>query len=141
MLIGISPLITPDMLWTIAAMGHGDVLAVVDRNYPSYGLHARVHNSPGVDTTTMITELLALFPLDEYVHNPVKAMVPDDDLNATIKSHSALAAPLLDLAGRKRAPDPVPRTKFYEEAKSAFAVIMTGDDRPFSCFLLTKGVV
>ena len=35
MLIGINPLLHPDILHTLAAMGHGDRLAIVDANFHS----------------------------------------------------------------------------------------------------------
>ena len=32
MLKGLPAVLTPDLLWALSAMGHGDVLAVVDAN-------------------------------------------------------------------------------------------------------------
>ena len=40
MLIGIPPLLGPELLATLRAMGHGDELAIVDGNYPA-AEHAR----------------------------------------------------------------------------------------------------
>ena len=35
MLKGIPPLLSPELLHTIAAMGHGDEIVLADGNYPS----------------------------------------------------------------------------------------------------------
>ncbi len=34
MLKGINPILSPDLLATLRAMGHGDEIAIVDGNYP-----------------------------------------------------------------------------------------------------------
>ena len=46
-----------------------------------------------------------------------------------------------DAQGRPVRVEPVERSAFYALAGGAFAVVQTTDPRPFSCFLLTKGVV
>ncbi len=35
MLIGVHPLLTPDLLHALAEMRHGDTIALVDPNYPA----------------------------------------------------------------------------------------------------------
>jgi L-fucose mutarotase len=35
MLKSIHPILTPDLLWLLASMGHGDDLVFVDANYPA----------------------------------------------------------------------------------------------------------
>lgn len=35
LLKGLDPILTADLLYTLRSMGHGDVLAVVDCNYPA----------------------------------------------------------------------------------------------------------
>jgi L-fucose mutarotase len=34
MLLGLDPVLSPDLLHALAAMGHGDRLVLVDANYP-----------------------------------------------------------------------------------------------------------
>ena len=50
MLKAIPALLTPELLCTLASMGHGDRLAIVDRNYPSASSAPRVHHLAGADT-------------------------------------------------------------------------------------------
>jgi len=151
---GIHPALTPDLLWTLQAMGHGDVLAIADRNYPAHGVHTRVHHLPGLDTVEAATAICTLLPIDTFVPVPAHRMVPDDWSDDQLKgaladvdeplgfaSHDALASVLRAAEGRAVPIGPVRRTPFYRQAREAFAVVTTTDDRPYSCFLLTKGVV
>jgi L-fucose mutarotase len=36
---------------------------------------------------------------------------------------------------------PVERLDFYELARSAYAIVQTGEPRSYSCFILTEGIV
>lgn len=141
MLKGISPDLTPDLLWALAAMGHGDVLAVVDANYPAYALHPRVLPLAGVDTVTAAEAITHLMPVDDFVEPAAWAMVPDGDTSAIMQTHAPFASVLTQNEGRQVKVSPLERTEFYQQAKSAFAVVLTGDTSPYACFLVTKGVV
>ena len=48
MLHRIDPLLSPDLLHALAAMGHGDRLAVVDANFPAASNAKRLLALPGV---------------------------------------------------------------------------------------------
>jgi len=137
----IPALITPDLLHTLALMVHGDRLAVVDDNYPAASRHRRVHTAFGSDTLEMTRAVMALMPLDDFVQPAALRMVPDGDLGFRSPSHDDLEAELSTWEGRQVRAEPLERSAFYEVASGAFAVVHTSDARPFSCFLLTKGVV
>lgn len=141
MLKGIPDILGPDALWLLAAMGHGDTLAVVDRNYPAHANHTRVVTLAGVDTVEAISALATLLPIDEFVAPSVWGMVPDDDLTATIETHREVGIVLSAAEGRPIEVAPLARSDFYVTARKAFGAILTTESRPFSCFLLTKGVV
>ncbi|MBE7212446.1 MAG: ribose ABC transporter, partial [Gluconacetobacter diazotrophicus] len=78
MLLGIDPVLTPDLLWSLAAMGHGDVLAIVDANFPSAAMGAamggRVHHLPGLPAARVLDAVLTLLPLDDFVPEPAATM-------------------------------------------------------------------
>ncbi len=141
MLKNIPALLTPDLLHSLALMGHGDRLAVVDSNYPAASRHARVHTLFGATTLDATRAVVALMPLDDFVEPAVVRMVPDGDTGFRSESHDDLEVELTRVEGRPVRAEPVERTPFYELARGAFAVVHTTDPRPFSCFLLTKGVV
>jgi L-fucose mutarotase len=141
MLKHVDPLIHPELLYALAAMGHGDELALVDRNYPAFSTDGRVLRLDGVDNRRAATAILEHFPLDTFVEEPLVRMevvgAPDEV--------TPVQAEMLEVAraaeGRAVATGSLPRHDFYERARSAFAVVVTGEERPYSCVLLVKGVI
>ena len=78
MLINIDPLLTPDWLYVLAAMGHGDELAVVDANFPAESVargtaYGRPLHLSGATMPEALSAVLSLLPLDEHVEAPVRA--------------------------------------------------------------------
>jgi len=61
MLIGIHPLLAPDLLQALAAMGHGDELALVDANFPAVALGRRVVEVRGAGAATPSMRSLPCF--------------------------------------------------------------------------------
>ncbi|GAA2014986.1 hypothetical protein JL107_08810 [Nakamurella flavida] len=141
MLKGIPALLTTEALTMLSAMGHGDVLAVVDRNYPAAANHARVATLAGADAPTAIAAIAELLPVDTFVDPSVWGMVPDDEADAVIPTHGEITRILTDAEGRDVTVTPLARTAFYAAARQAYGAILTSESRPFSCFLITKGVV
>jgi L-fucose mutarotase len=137
----IPPLITPDLLHSMALMGHGDQLAIVDNNYPAASRHQRVHTLFGNTTLDATRAIMTLLPLDDFVEPATLRMVPDGDPTFWSPSHEDFEVELTRLEGRNINAEPLERTKFYDLALKAFAVVHTSDPQPFSCFLITKGVV
>src|SRR5436305_3141397 len=67
MLIGLSPLLTPDLLYALAAMGHGDEIAIVDSNFPAASVARRLIQVPGANSSEVLDAVLGLLPLDTFV--------------------------------------------------------------------------
>jgi L-fucose mutarotase len=141
MLKTIPPTLTPDLLWTLAAMGHGDRLAIVNANYPAHSRHGRVISLPGVSLVDAIADVLRLVPLDDVTDTPAFRMVPDGKTDDVPMVHRDVQR-VLD-AAEKRAVgmQALERMPFFELAGTAFAAVATTDNRPFGCFVITKGVV
>ena len=141
MLKGIPPTLPPDLLWVLAAMGHGDRLAIVDANYPAHSRHQRVIHLPGVSLVQAVRDILQLLPVDDFVEQPACRMVPDGEPRHVADVHRDIQQ-LLDAAeSRQVNVQAVERTPFYELASGAFGVVATSDNRAFGCFILTKGVI
>ncbi len=141
MLKSIPAALTPDLLWTLAAMGHGDRIAIVDRNYPAYALHTRVHPLPGLDTVQAASIITSIMPIDDFNKPAAFWMLPDGKPGEDFDVHQ-LFRTAVEIAENRSIPFAgLERREFYTEARRAFAVVATTDSRPFSCFLLTKGVV
>jgi L-fucose mutarotase len=137
----ISPLLTADALWALAAMGHGDTLAIVDANYPAHATHGRVIPLPGAGVVPVVEALGSLFPIDDVVERPVVVMTPDDDPDQLRPVHHEVRERLEAAEGRALQVEALARTAFYQRARGAFAAFATTEPAPFACILLTKGVV
>ena len=139
MLIGIHPLLTPDLLHALAAMGHGDELVLADANFPSHSLGRRVIALPGADAPAALAAVLTVFPLDTAP--AVYTMEVAGDPRAIPLPVAAFAAVF---SGRGMADvemGALARHAFYERARQAFAVVRTGELRPYGNVLLVKGTV
>ena len=69
MLLGLDPVLSPDLLHAIAAMGHGDRIALVDANYPATR-GRRVIYLPGIDIPCALQAVLSVFPIDTFILEP-----------------------------------------------------------------------
>jgi len=146
MLKGVDPVLSPDLLWVLASMGHGDDLALVDSNHPAETIarattSGRLIRLPGVAIDRAAKAILSVFPLDSFVDDPVRRMqVVGRPIDIPPVQHE-VAAVVAAMAGRPIEMVGVERFAFYESARRAFAVVQAGDPRPYGCFLLRKGVI
>ena len=140
MLKGISPLFSPELLACIYRMGHGHEIVLADAHFPGESLGPPVIRADGLKIAPLLDAILPLFELDRYVSDPVlmMAVVPGDTLDPTVESDYREVI-------ERHAPNTPPiqrleRFVFYERAKTAFAVVMTGDTRKYGNVILKKGV-
>lgn len=140
MLKGISPLISPALLETLARMGHGDEIVLADAHFPGESLNANIIRADGLSIKHLLEAILPLFELDAYVDNPLvmMQMVPGDSLDQMVEKDYMAAIrktnPEIMVAAR------IDRFEFYERTKKAFAVVMTGEIRKYGNIILKKGV-
>ena len=138
MLIGLDPLLTPDLLHALAAMGHGETIALVDANYPASRGRRRIALA-GADTPAALAAVLSLLPLDSFIPNPAAVMQVVGEPAATPLVVAALNAVL---ARHGAAPaEPLERHAFYAAAEAAYAIVATGERRFYGNILLTKGAI
>lgn len=144
-LIGIPDSITPELLYAIAKMGHGDKLVIADANFPSdsvakstvLGAPIRVSGS----TSKILTDLLKLFPIDQYEEFPVGVMdrvTGDKERGLVVPAYEALAG-AANLPVDKL--NYIERFQFYEDAKACFAVVQTDDRTLYANCIVSKGVI
>ncbi len=139
MLKGIHPAISPDLLKVLAEMGHGDEIVLADAHFPGHTVNARVLRADGLPVATLLEGILPLLELDSYAPPLVMmAAVPGDSLDPAVeeKYMQAIRATVPDAA----APERIDRFAFYERAKSACAVVMTGETAKYGNIILKKGV-
>ena len=146
MLKGLNPLLDAELLYLLAAMGHGDDLALVDRNFPADSVAratvtGQLVRQDGVDTTAMARAILSLFPLDSFVEAPIHRMEVVGEPETLLEVHQDMQRVANQAEGREVTMASLERFAFYEAAKGAYAVVATAEARPYGCFILKKGVV
>jgi L-fucose mutarotase len=141
MLKGLDPLLSPDLLFVLAAMGHGDELAIVDANFPALSNARRLIRLDGASAPRALQAVLSVMPLDDFVDAPMAVMEVVGDPTAIpepVKEFQQVA----DTAEGKNVPrQAVERFAFYERARTAFAIVATGETRLYGCVLVKKGVI
>ncbi|SFB77440.1 L-fucose mutarotase [Tropicimonas isoalkanivorans] len=140
MLRGISPLISPDLLDALNRMGHGDEIVLADAHFPALTFNARVIRADGLPVDALINAILPLFVLDPYVPDPIVMMsaVSGDTLDPDVLERYRVAIERHD----PRAPETnfIDRFSFYDRAKTAFAVVQSGEMAKYGNIILKKGV-
>jgi L-fucose mutarotase len=139
MLKGIAPCIGPELLKTLAEMGHGDEIVLADAHFPGHSVGRRVLRADGLPVATLLDGILPLFDLDTYADPLVMmAAVPGDALDPAVEGQYLEV--VRRHAPQAKAPVRVDRFAFYERARGAFAVVMTGETRKYGNLILKKGV-
>lgn len=142
MLKHLPALLTPDALHALASMGHGDLVAIVDANFPAARVAAEAGAAlvqiPGANAPELLRAVLAVLPIDDFEPDPVRTMAVVGDSQAIPAPVAEFSAQLL--AAGLPAPIMLERHAFYEAARSARAVFRSGELRPYGNVLLRKGV-
>jgi L-fucose mutarotase len=139
MLKGIHPALSPDLLKTLAEMGHGDEIILADAYFPGHSFQTRILRADGIDITTLLDGVLPLFELDSYA-DPLVMMqaVSGDALDPAVEAQ--YMAVVHRHAPTAKPPVRIDRFAYYDRAKTVFAVVVTGDTRKYGNLLLKKGV-
>ncbi len=144
MLKGIPKIISPELLKVLCEMGHGDRLVIADGNFPSesMGKNAKVIRMDGHGACDVLSAILELFPLDTYVEKPVNLMqkMPGDIVETPIWDEYKAIIAKADSRGDS-AVGSIERFAFYESAKTAYAIIATGESALYANVMLQKGVI
>lgn len=140
MLVGISPLFSPELLATIYEMGHGDELVLADAHFPGESQGVDVIRADGLKIPNLLEAILPLFALDTHEDYSVFMMAPVDGDTADpsvevgyrkiIDAHWPNTPPVAKLE----------RFEFYERAQESYAIVQTGDTRTYSNIIIKKGV-
>jgi L-fucose mutarotase len=141
MLNGIHPLLVPDLLHALATMGHGDEIAIVDANFPAASVGRLVIELPGASASEALAAVLTVFPLDTFVPAAALTMQVVGDPDAVPEPVAEFAAIFTTQGLGDSEIGQLERQAFYERARGAFAIVRTGEVRPYGNIMLVKGVV
>ena len=135
-----------DVIRCLRAMGHGDDLVICDTNFPAdsvarHTVSGELLRMDNLSAAEAIDAILSVLPLDSFVDTPAERMEivgkPDE-----LPHVQAEVQTVIDKWEGKSWPmGSVERFAFYEKARNAYAVVVTGETRFYGCFILKKGVV
>lgn len=137
MLKGVPAVISPDLLKILAEMGHGDELVIADAHFPSHSIGKIVTHADALSSTALLKAVLKLIEPDQYVDKPVVMMQPvpgdsaDPNLVADCRAALGKDADRIDF---------IERFDFYERARNAYAVVVSGETRVYGNIIIKKGV-
>ena len=146
MLKNIDPLLTPELLSVLAAMGHGDELAVTDANFPADSVargtcHGRAISIAGASMPEVVAAIVSVLPLDEFVDAPVRRMAIDVTPDELPEVQHEVPAVIDEVSGRHWPMGALERFAFYEAARESYAVVLTGERRFYGNVLIKKGAI
>lgn len=144
MLKNIPKILSPELLKVLCEMGHSDRIVIADGNFPaeSMGKNAIVIRCDGHGVPELLDAILKVFPLDIYVDKPVNLMevMPGDTVETPIWDTYKEIVAKYDERGANAIGN-IERFAFYEEAKTAYAIIATSEKALYANIMLQKGVV
>ncbi|MGP8308275.1 L-fucose mutarotase [Vibrio sp. YIC-376] len=140
MLKGIHPAISPTLLATLSEMGHGDEILFADAHFPAHTFSNHVIRCDGVGVDTLLTGVIPLFELDQYVPQPLVMMqaVDGDELDPTVEEKYCHAMSAEEVTSKHI--ERLERYAFYERVKQCYAVVLTGETAKYGNIILKKGV-
>ena len=146
MLKGIDHRLGADVLHALRAMGHGDLLVLCDTNFPADSVASRTTRGhllrmDNLTAAQAAEAVLSVFPLAtfvpdhagrmEVVGEPAMVPVVQQEVQEVVDRHDGREARMVG----------VERFAFYDLARTAYAVIQTGERRFYGCFTFRKGVI
>jgi L-fucose mutarotase len=141
MLIGIDPVLGPECLSVLRAMGHGDHLVLADANFPAQSCARRLVRLDGVSMLRALSAVLSVLPIDDFEPEPLSRMEVVGDpsaLPAIAGEMQALVDQMVPAQPRIASRE---RFAFYDLARSAYATFATGERAFYANLILRKGVV
>ena len=141
MLKNLDPILSPELLSVLAAMGHGDELAIVDANFPAVSMARRLVRLDGLGATHVLEAVLSVLPLDDFVDSPVAVMQVVGEPETIPEPVREFQQAVNHAEAKSIKISPIDRFDFYDRSRAAFAIVATGETRLYGNVLLKKGVI
>ena len=141
MLRNVDPILSPDLLHALRAMGHGDEIVLADANFPAESAKPICIRADGSDASQVLRAVLSVMPLDTFVSDPANCMQvvgKPEELPEAVHDFQSIINDLADAPANIKL---IERFAFYERADAAYAVVQTGERRLYGNIILTKGVI
>ena len=140
MLKKIPKLLSPELVRILMEMGHGDELVLADANFPGHALHNRVLRYDAIGIPKLLEAILDLLPLDHYASHQaaLMAVVPGDNEVPVIWDEYRK---IIASSDEKAVITYEERFDFYTRSKSAYAIVVTGEEALYGNIIIKKGVI
>ena len=144
MLKGIDPLLTPELLMHLCAMGHGEWVAVVDANFTADFLSQGkpLVRLPGNSLARVSKAVLSVMPLAADVAQPAAYM---QVCQQPASHRTAAQQAVVDLLAQEGLPpervEGVERYAFYDKIKGASLLVQSGEATAYGNAMFCKGVI
>lgn len=141
MLKGIDQVLRGELLKALDELGHGDELALVDRNYPAKSSGVTVIDLGEITAVRAVQAIFSVLPLDVFGDSPLRRMEVEDDPSKTNPTQEQV----LEIANASMGKDwdwgVIQRLNFYSAVKATSLVIRCQESAPYACFIFRKGIV
>ena len=141
MLKGLDPVLGPELLSTLREMGHGDDIVIVDTNYPAAASGLPIIRLDGIPAPRVLDAVLSVMPLDDFVPEAAWRMQMVGDPAGDQPIFDEFRAVIAAREGSRFSLASLERFAFYEKARGAFAIIVSGERRLYGNLILKKGIV
>ena len=144
MLKGIDPLLTPELLMHLSAMGHGEWVAVVDDNFTAQYLSQGrpVVRLPGNSLARVSRAVLSVIPLAQDLAQPAAFMrvCHQPETHRTTAQQDVVDLVVREGWSAERV-EGVERFAFYDKIKGASLIIQSGEVTAYGNAMFCKGVI
>ncbi len=141
MLRNIDPILSPELLYTLRAMGHGDEIVIADANFPGSSSGPDCIRADGSSASEVLQAVLSVMPLDTFVPDPALTMQVVGDPEAVPDAVADFQRIIDTTADNPAKVQGLERFAFYDRAANAFAIVQTGERRLYGNIILKKGVI
>lgn len=147
MLKNIPTILSPELLKVLCEMGHGDRICIGDGNFPGASM-AKPNDcvflrADGHGVNELIDAILQVIPLDAYVEHPVMLMQKmdcDKDMVIPVWDEYKKTVAKYDDRGAD-AFGFYERFEFYDQARTCYCILQSGETAVYANVILQKGVV
>ena len=137
MLKGIDPILSPDLLKILMEMGHDEAIVFVDANFTAMSVAAGkpIVRLPGIGLMQVLRAVGALMPLEAGVAYPVGFM------GVCGEAHREVVELVTPELSPHQSVESIERYAFYDRARKAYAIVITGELQPYGNVIMRKGVI
>lgn len=137
----VDPILPPEMLYALRAMGHRHDIAVVDANFPCDAADSRLIRLDGVSGPRALDAILGVFPLEEQDPQVAWRMIAENDPAKILPVFEDYNASLQRTQGKPVELTAIEPDDFKDRVRAAHTVVVTGERRFYGSIILRKGVI